>query len=278
MKKKQSTDVFSISPNPNHLYVTDGLKSSFYQARGTISRRQGLVAILGDVGMGKSTVIRYLYSEFDAKDDYTATLIPTPHFPSLLAMIKGICNDFGVPIKRSLLEQQAELEQFLAAEYTAGRNVVVFIDEAQLLSNQLLEGVRSLLNFETNNAKLVQIVLAGQLELKTRLDLARNKAIKSRIHSYAVLNPLNQIEMQEMINFRCKQSDVKNPFTEEALDRLWEITKGIPRSTLKVCDKAYEYMNEAGGDQVTIEYIEPAAEDAAVDFEPQHDEAAEASA
>lgn len=273
MAKKQYSNVFSISPNPNHLYVTDGLKSSIYQARGTIDRRQGLVAILGDAGMGKSTVMRYLYSEFDAKEDCTATLLPTPQFPSLLSMMKGICNDFDVPIKRSLLDQQQELEKFLAGEYQAGRNVVVFIDEAQLLSNALLEGVRSLLNFETNNAKLVQIVLAGQLELKTRLDLARNKAIKSRIHSYALLNPLNEIEMREMINFRCKQSDVPNPFTDDALERIWEITKGIPRSVLKVCDKAYDYMALANATQITIEYVEPAAEDAAVDIEVEENEA-----
>lgn len=264
---KQYGNAFSISPNPNHLYLTDGLKSSIYQARGTIDRRQGLVAILGDAGMGKSTVMRYLYGEFDAKEDCTATLLPTPQFPSLLAMMKAICNDFDVPIKRSLLDQQNELEQFLAGEYTEGRNVVVFIDEAQLLSNQLLEGVRSLLNFETNNAKLVQIVLAGQLELKTRLDLARNKAIKSRIHSYAVLNPLNELEMREMIAFRCKQSDVKNPFTDEAMVRIWEITKGTPRSVLKICDKAYDYMALGGATEITVEYVEPAAEDAAVEFE-----------
>lgn len=258
---------FSISPNPNQLFITPSLKATLYQARGTINRRQGLVAILGDAGMGKSSVMRYLFGEFDARDDVTATFIPTPQFPSLFAMIKSICADFEIEPRRSLLEQQDKLQEFLVAQYTEGKNVVVFIDEAQLLSNQLLEGVRALLNFETNNAKLVQIVLAGQLELKTRLDAERNKPIKSRIHSYSLLNPLTEVEMRQMIDFRCQQAEVTNPFTDDALTKIWDITKGIPRHVLKICDKAYDYLALNEADQVTVEYIEPAAEDAAIEIE-----------
>ncbi len=259
------TDPFSISPNPNSLYITPNLKAVLYQSRGTINRRQGLVAILADAGMGKSTVLRFLYSEFDSMDDVTATFIPTPQFPSLFAMVKSVCADFGVEPRRSLIDQQDKLQEFLADEYSAGRNVVLFIDEAQLLSNQLLEGVRAMLNYETNAAKMIQIVLAGQLELKARLDAEKNKAIKSRIHSYALLNPLTDVEMKQMIDHRCKVADIKNPFTNEALDRIYEITKGVPRHVLKICDKSYDYMNLNEVNKVTLEYIDPAAEDAAVE-------------
>lgn len=259
------TDPFSISPNPNSLFITPNLKAVLYQARGTINRRQGLVALLADAGMGKSTVMRFLYSEFDAREDVKATFIPTPQYPSLFAMMKSICADFEIEPRRSLLEQQDKLFQFLANEYQEGRNVVIFIDEAQLLMNSLLEGVRGLLNFETNNAKLIQVVLSGQLELKKRLDAERNKAIKSRIHSYALLNPLTDIEMRQMIDHRCKVAEISNPFTTEALDRIYEITKGVPRHVLKICDKAYDYMNLNEVNKVTVEYIDPAAEDAAVE-------------
>ncbi len=195
-----------------------------------------------------------------------STLITTPQFPSLFSMMKSICADFGIEPRRSLLDQQDKLQEFLVGEYQAGRNVVIFIDEAQLLSNTLLEGIRALLNFETNNAKLIQVVLAGQLELKGRLDQERNKAIKSRIHSYALLNPLTDIEMRKMIDHRCLAAEISNPFTDEALDRIWEITKGIPRHVLKICDKARDYMHINESDQVTLEYIDPAAEDAAVEI------------
>jgi general secretion pathway protein A len=259
-------DPFSISPNPNTLFITPNLKAVLYQARGTINRRQGLVAILADAGMGKSTIVRFLFGEFDAQTNITATFIPTPQFPSLFSMMKSICADFGIEPRRSLLEQQDKLQEFLVGEYQAGRNVVIFIDEAQLLSNTLLEGVRAMLNFETNNAKLIQVVLAGQLELKSRLDQERNKAIKSRIHSYALLNPLTDREMRQMIDHRCKVAEIVNPFTEASLDRIWEITKGVPRHVLKICDKAYDYMNINEGTEVTLEYIDPAAEDAAVEI------------
>ena len=113
---------------------------------------------------------------------------------------------------------------------------------------------------------MIQIVLSGQLELKTRLDAERNKAIKSRIHSYALLNPLTDREMRQMIDHRCKVAEIPNPFANEALDRIWEITKGVPRHVLKICDKAYDYMNINEGTEVTLEYIDPAAEDAAVEI------------
>lgn len=258
-------DAFSISPNPNSLFITPNLKAVLYQSRGTIARRQGLVAILADAGMGKSTILRFLYSETDALDSITTTFIPTPQFPSLFSMLKSICADFGIEARRSLVDQQDALQEFLANQYSAGRNVVLFIDEAQVLSNQLLEGIRAMLNYETNSAKMIQVVLAGQLELKTRLDTERNKAIKSRIHSYALLSPLTDIEMRNMIEHRCKVAEINNPFTVEALDRIYEITRGIPRNILKICDKAYDYMNLNEADSVTIEYIEPAAEDAAVE-------------
>lgn len=258
-------DPFSISPNPNSLFITPNLRAVLYQSRGTINRRQGLVAILADAGMGKSTILRFLYSETDALDSVTATFIPTPQFPSLFSMLKSICADFDLEARRSLSDQQDVLQEFLANEYSAGRNVVLFIDEAQLLSNQLLEGVRAMLNYETNSAKMIQVVLAGQLELKTRLDAERNKAIKSRIHSYALLSPLTDIEMRQMIEHRCKVAEMDNPFTTEALDRIYEITRGIPRHVLKICDKAYDYMNLNEVDKVTLEYIDPAAEDAAVE-------------
>ena len=72
--------------------------------------------------------------------------------------------------------------------------------------------------------------------------------------------------MRKMIDHRCTTAEIPNPFTAQALDRIWEITKGVPRHVLKICDKAYDYMNLNESDQVTLEYIDPAAEDAAVEI------------
>ncbi len=255
-------DAFSLSPNPNYLYITPSLKAVIYQARGTINRRQGLVAILADAGMGKSTILRYLYSEFDAREDIVTAFIPTPQFSSFFAMVKYICADFNIEAKRSLLAQQQVLQEFLVEQYQQNKNVVIFIDEAQMLKDEFLEGIRGLLNFETNSAKLVQIVLSGQLELKKRLDSERNKPIKSRIHSYALLNPLTDKEMREMIQHRVDLAEMRNPFSSETLDVIWDITKGVPRHVLKVCDKSLDYLALAEAEIVTAEMIEASAEDA----------------
>jgi type II secretory pathway predicted ATPase ExeA len=263
--EKQSNieqNAFSLSPNPNYLYITPSLKAVIYQARGTINRRQGLVALLADAGMGKSTILRYLYSEFDARDDVVTAFIPTPQFTSFFAMVKYICADFNVDLKRSLLAQQQALQEFLVEQYEQNKNVVIFVDEAQMLKDEFLEGIRGLLNFETNSAKLVQIVLSGQLELKKRLDSERNKPIKSRIHSYALLNPLTDKEMREMIQYRVDLAEMKNPFTPDVLNSIWDITKGVPRHILKVCDKAVDYLFISGSDKITLEMIEASAEDA----------------
>lgn len=257
-------NAFSLSPNPTLLYLTPALKAVIYQARGTIDRRQGLVALLADVGLGKSTIMRYLLSDYSAREDVLTVSILTPQFTSTFALLKEVSATFGLPAKRSLSAQQDLLFEHLAEQFKEGKNVVIFIDEAQMLKDELLEGIRGLLNFETNEEKLVQVVLAGQIELKARLNSERNRPLKSRIHSYALINPLTDKEMREMIEFRCEKNEVQNPFDESAMRMIWDITKGIPRHALKICEKCVGYMELAELDHVLPEMIESAAQDAGV--------------
>src|SRR5947209_15611948 len=158
---------FSISPNPNSLYITPSLRAVIAKAKFTIDKRQGLTcAALGDVGLGKSTVLRYLYGEYAAKENVVTTLIPTPKFPSIFGMLKYICSDFDVDPKRSFVAQQDALQEFLLGQYQADKNVVPFVDEAQLLNNEQLELIRGMPNLETDKHKLIQIVRAGPRELR----------------------------------------------------------------------------------------------------------------
>src|SRR5215207_9667492 len=205
----------SISRNPNSLYVTPSLRAVIAKARFTIDKRQGLTcAALGDVGLGKSTVLRYLYGEYAAKEDVVTTLIPTPKFPTLFGMLKYICSDYEIEPKRSFVAQQDALQEFLLQQYQAGKNVVLFIDEAQLLDNQQLELIRGFLNFETHEHKLIQIVLAGQLELRDKLNTDKNKALYSRISTYSMLDPLTPEETKAMVLHRCQYAGIANPFTD----------------------------------------------------------------
>lgn len=262
---KLDTTPFSISPNPNSLYVTPSLKGVLAKARFTINKRQGLAcAALGDVGLGKSTVLRYLYGEYAAKEDCITTLIPTPKFPTLFGMLKYICSDFEIEPKRSFVAQQDALQEFLLKQYQESKNVVLFIDESQLLDNQQLELIRGFLNFETHEHKLIQIVLAGQLELKDKLNTEKNKALYSRISTYSILDPLTLEETKAMIEHRCQYASIKNPFTDEAMETVYIKSKGIPRNILKLCALAYEMMEMAGEKEIDATYVIDATPEVAV--------------
>jgi general secretion pathway protein A len=252
---------FSISPNPLLLYLTPALQVTLEKVRFVVDSRQGLTAILGDVGLGKSTVIRYLFNEYDARDDVAATMIPSPNFPSEFAFLKKICADFGLPARRSMADQENELRSFLLSLYAQDRVCVVFIDEAQRLPGRQLELVRTLLNFETDETKLIQVVLSAQLELRVKLMDSSKKALRSRIFAPSMLAPLSLKETEEMVNFRCQQADVHNPFTREAIESLYTITGGVPREILKVAAVAWKF-SEADGHKIAPDLISEAAGEA----------------
>jgi general secretion pathway protein A len=246
---------FGISPNPLYLYQTEAIKATLHKIRYCITRRQGLTCLLGDVGHGKSTILRYAYTEFDALEQVEAKLIPTPNYSSDFAFLKALCGEFGLPVRRSLLDQEAELRDFLVKQMVERRLVVVFIDEGQKLSNKMLEVVRSILNFETNDAKLIQLVISGQLDLRDRLLGKDLKAIKSRIVMPTVLNAMSASEMRAMLEWRCQLTPIPLPFTDSALDRIYELTGGVPRDVLQLSGLAYEIMQLTGAAQIDADMV-----------------------
>jgi general secretion pathway protein A len=252
---------FTLSPNPLSMYLTPLIKRALMKCRLGIDHRQGLTCILGDPGLGKSTILRYLYAEYGAKPEIKATLIPTPDFNSEYAMLKSICQDFGLPPKRSIVAQNEEFQSFLVECGKEGQNVLVFVDEAQKLTNRMLEQVRTMLNFETNTGKLVQIVLAGQLELKERLLREENAGIKSRIYASSLMEPLLAEEMAGMIDYRCKLAEIKNPFPAPSLEEIFNLTQGVPRDVLKVCDLSYAMAQMMKLPNVTPEIVTSAYEE-----------------
>ncbi len=250
---------FSTSPNPNLLYLTSALNVTLEKVRFVVDERQGLTAILGDVGLGKSTIVRYLFNEYDSRSDTEATMIASPNFPSEFSFLKKICADFGLPPRRSMVDQENTLRNFLIELYTQDKVCVVFIDEAQRLPGRQLELVRTLLNFETDDAKLIQVVLSGQLELRTKLMDASKKAIRSRIFAPSHLAPLSLGETNEMLDFRCAAANVPNPFDGDAVQALYTLTGGVPREALKIAAVAWRF---SGGKGITSQLIEESANEA----------------
>ncbi len=246
---------FRITPNPNSLYLTDGLKAVLHKCRYTIDERQGLSCILGDFGLGKSTVLRYLFAEFDAREDTRAILIATPIYPSAFALLKAICQNLELEAARSFQAQMGLLETFLVEQFTAGKNTIIFIDEAQILDTKQLELLRAILNFETNEEKLVQIILGSQLELAIKLNHKRNRALQSRITTNSVLKPLTEEETGEVIAARCQLGSIENPFTPAHVAKIFELTGGIPRSVIKLCGLIYAMKQSIGADEIPLAWI-----------------------
>jgi general secretion pathway protein A len=256
---------FSISPNPTALYATPPLRSILYKVGYAIDHRQGLAAILGDVGTGKSTLLRYLHAEYSAREDIRTLFCPTSDFPSPFGMARKIAEGFGIRTARSLITQREYFERFLIDELKAGRNVVLFLDEAQMLTAECLDFSRTLLNFETSEEKLIQVVMAGQLDLRDRLLTKRHKALRSRIFAPCLLSPMTRDEMAGMLEIRCDRAAITWPFDEAAITALYECSAGVPRAVLAVAELAYGLMQKSGSEFISADLIRAVVENGALD-------------
>jgi general secretion pathway protein A len=263
---------FSISPSPTGLFLTPALEAVIFRVRFTIDERQGFSVILGEPGLGKTSVVRYLHSDYDASEDTLSILIPSPSFKTEYAFLTHICTAAGIPLRRSAQAQQRELENWLGEQYAADRNVALFIDEAQNLTPGILELVRALLNYETDESKLIQVVLAGQIELRTKLLAPQQKALYSRLVAPSVLSPLAPDELDGMIEHRCKLRKIKNPFPPESIERLYGLTGGIPRSTLRLCAISFEMAKLARMERVSVDLIDTAYAEMELEIDSESDD------
>lgn len=253
--------VFSISPNPRFFYVTPNVRAAIAKTQYVIRARQGLTTIIGDVGLGKTSLLRLLYNEYDDNPDFTAAFIVNPKQTSETAFLKAICTEFGVKTKRSQRETEYELRAFLVDEYKAARNIVLFIDEAQQLRGPMFEQIRQILNFETDDTKLINIVLAGQVELRYKLADRSKRALVSRIAVSSTLDALTPEETAGMIDFRCTVAGVKSPFEPEAVQVIYQWSRGIPREVIKLCAISVQYAALNGLNQIPADLVEMASGD-----------------
>lgn len=270
---------FPLTLDPRYFYRPDSINETIAKARYVIDNRFGLMALYGEVGMGKSLVLRSLYGEYAARPDAEAALIPKPNFDTGLALLRAICVELGVPRRRSLFDQWNEAQSALVDILAGGKNCVVFIDEAQTMNRKTLEMLRDLLNFETPTTKLLTIVICGQIELRDRLKDKANRALASRVFTTSTLDPLTRVDTGAMIAYRCEQASEPNRFTDDAIERVYQRTKGVPRDVVRVCGMAWGYADMAGIDTVPIEAVDQAADEAHIgeDHDQEVLDSAEAS-
>ena len=229
---------FDITPNPRFLFYSAKHREAINHLLYGIRERKGFVQLTGEVGAGKTTLCRAMLEQLDSH--FATALILNPVM-SPDEMMKAIAVEFGLPVNGlDRLDTLAVINQFLLQQVERGKESVLIIDEAQDLTDDLLEQVRLLSNLETDNRKLLQIVLLGQPELRDRLNNPRLRQLRQRITVRYHLLPLRRAEMNQYIQHRLEVSGAKGApyFTQPALWRVYGYTKGIPRLVNAVCDKA----------------------------------------
>ena len=229
---------FDITPNPRFLFYSAKHREAYNHLLYGIRERKGFVQLTGEVGAGKTTLCRAMLEQLD--DRYTTALILNPMM-SAEELVKAIAFEFGLPINGlDRLETLAVINQFLLQQVERGLETVLLIDEAQDLTDELLEQVRLLSNLETDNRKLLQIVLLGQPELRDRLNHPRLRQLRQRITVRYHLLPLSRDEVSQYVQHRLHVSGGNGTpcFTHPALWRVYHYTQGIPRLINAVCDKA----------------------------------------
>ncbi len=228
---------FSITPDSKYLFLTKQYESAIDSLEYAINQRLGFSILTGEVGTGKTTISRALLNKLGDSIETALLVNPLLSTPELL---QAINKDFGCQTRLLSPQKQIEsLNKFLIERATTGRNAVVIIDEAQNLSHESLEMLRMLTNIETDNAKLLQIVLVGQPELMKKLDTYELRQLNQRITVRSNLVPLQFVEMVRYISHRITLAGGMNKvfFDSSAYKEIWRATKGYPRLVNIVCER-----------------------------------------
>ena len=228
--------------------------------------------ITGDAGTGKTTLLsRMLRMVPSNRVAFSLVLNPTLSADEFL---ESALIDFGIEeIPVSKVRRLLKLQEFLVAARRAGRICVLVVDEAHQLSADVLEEIRLLTNFETSDRKLLQIILAGQTELRTILNLEELRQVKQRIAVRCELQPLSDIEVIQYIYFRWARAgaDSKPPFDEGAIQTIARAAKGIPRVVNALCDNALSLIYATGDPCVTSSHALQVAHE--LDLTDAHEDA-----
>ena len=236
---------FSTSPDPEFFYSSRAHDRALTNVLIELRLRRGLSVVLGDVGTGKTTLSRKLIQDLKSRQDCLFHIMLDPTFDNKTLFMQSLVRNFGITTEASSTTDLRELlERFLFQKgVVENKTVVLIIDEAQKMNELSLEFLRVLLNYETNEFKLLQLVLLGQSELVSTLRSMPN--FLDRVSYKALLNPLDYDETKELIYFRIQQAGYRakmDLFLEEALREVYQYTKGYPRKVTMVCHRALKEM------------------------------------
>src|SRR6266852_5977677 len=256
---------FGVTPDPRYLYLSPGHRDSLASLFYGIEANRGFLSLVAEPGMGKTTLLFHLLQRWRGHV-HSAFLFQTQC--DSREFIRYLMNDFGLKSDgEDFVRMHSELNEFLFRESLAGRPVVIFIDEAQNLTDTVLETVRLLSDFESAEKKLLQIVLAGQPELAQRLSRPGMAQLRQRIAIQARLDALTAAEVVHYIGHRLQVAGYSGTelFTPGALGLIAERSRGIPRLINNLCFNALSLGCATQQKQITSEVIRQAASDLSLD-------------
>ncbi|MFO7821550.1 MAG: AAA family ATPase [Lentisphaeria bacterium] len=229
---------FRITPDPKYLFFSEQHRDALNYLVYGIRDRKGFIQVTGEVGAGKTTVCRAFFNELDNGTVTGLILNPMLSGPQLL---RAVLTELEVPgVKRDRLQNYELLNQFLLQKLSEKTDVVLVVDEAQDLSGEMLEMIRLLSNLETDNQKLIQIVLMGQPELRDKLNKPALRQLRQRITVRYHINPLTEDETRRYLQHRITIAGGQGVpwFDKAAVRRIYRYSKGIPRMINAIADKS----------------------------------------
>jgi general secretion pathway protein A len=230
---------FNLTPDPRFVFLSKTHKEAFAHLLYGINNRAGFIALTGEVGSGKTTVLRALLSQLDA-DHHRTALIFNPCL-SPAELLQNINREFGIRTNPSDHSSSLDaLDLFLLQQNAEGRTVVLIIDEAQDLEAPVLEQIRLISNLETDREKLIQIVLSGQPELLQILERSEMRQLSQRITVRYHLQPMDFQDTVHYVNHRLVAAGGRDGdiFSMRALKRIYSYSRGLPRLINAACDRA----------------------------------------
>ena len=254
---------FEITPDPLFLFPTtrhnEALASLYYG----VTAHRGFVVLTGEVGTGKTLILRSLLGLLQRRD-LAFALIFNPTL-SPVEFMRYIALDFGLPVAGKAKDELIHiLNGFLLQRHQKGLTTILVVDEAHHLSSEVLEEIRLLTNLETSQQKLLQIILAGQPELDQKLDSHELRQLKQRVALRCHLDPLNAIETREYMRRRLQIAGADGAvriFSGPAIEAVYNHSRGIPRLVNTICENALLAGYAKHASTITSEFIDGVAKD-----------------
>ena len=264
---------FGLSPDPRFFFPTPSHNEALAMLRYGVVRRKGFVVVTGEVGTGKTLLLRSLF-EFIGRNNVAFAFVYNPRL-SVLDFLSHVTTDLKLSLAgRTKVEMLSYLNDYLLVRSRRGATTAIIVDEAHLLSWELMEEIRLLTNLETSQHKLVQMVLVGQPELDQKLDSHQLRQLKQRVSFRCQLKPLTLEELRGYIHRRLElagaNSHARTLFPDETIEAIYGYSRGIPRVINNLCENSLVCGYGKQTKVVTVEIVREVASDLRMNQVPSY--------